>query len=182
MKELFKKYKTVVRFVVLFLGTYLLLGAGYALYLKTSVNGRYFPDFITDLVARQSAAVLDAFGHRAILAQDAVVQGMLLTIDGNYTVNIVEGCNSVSVIILFVAFVIAFAENLKKTVLFLFAGAVLIYIVNILRIAILTVALYRYPQYENILHSVVFPGIIYSMVFVLWMVWVRMLNPTSHNG
>jgi exosortase family protein XrtF len=106
---------------------------------------------------------------------------MLLTIDGNYTVNIVEGCNSISVIILFVAFIIAFAENLKKTVLFLFAGAVLIYIVNILRIAILTVALYKYPQHENILHSVVFPGIIYSMVFVLWMVWVRMLKPNSPN-
>jgi exosortase family protein XrtF len=80
---------------------------------------------------------------------------------------------------LFVAFVIAFAEKFKKTVLFLFAGAVLIYIVNIVRIAILTVALYKYPQYEDILHSVVFPGIIYSMVFILWMVWVRMLKPNS---
>ncbi len=181
MKELFKKYKAVVRFVVLFLGTYLLLSAGYGLYLKTSVNGNYFPDFITNLVARQSAAVLDTFGYSATLTPDTVVQGMLLTIDGNYTVNIVEGCNSISVIILFVAFIIAFAENLKKTVLFLFAGAVLIYIVNILRIAILTVALYKYPQHENILHSVVFPGIIYSMVFVLWMVWVRMLKPNSPN-
>lgn len=179
MKELFNKYKTVIRFVVLFMGTYLLMSVVYGLYLKASENGSYFPDFVTNLVAKQSSAVLDVFGYNSILLPDTLGQGMLLTIDNNYTVSIVEGCNSISVIILFVAFVIAFAEDFKKTLLFLFAGVVLIYIVNLFRIAILTVALYKYPQYENVLHSVVFPGIIYSMVFILWMIWVRMLKPNS---
>jgi len=179
LKELFKKYKTVIRFVGLFMGTYLLMSVMYGLYLKASENGSYFPDFVTNLVARQSSNVLGAFGHNSILVSDSIVQGMLLTIDNEYTVSIVEGCNSIGVIILFMAFVVAFAEDFKKTLLFLFAGAVLIYIVNILRIAILTVALYKYPQYENLLHSVVFPGIIYSMVFILWMIWVRMLKPNS---
>ena len=152
------------------MGSYLLMSVLYGLYLKVSENGNYFPDFVTNLVAKQSSAVLDAFGYNSILVPDSIAQGMLLTIDNKYTVNIVEGCNSISVIILFIAFIIAFAEN---------AGVVLIYIVNLLRIAILTVALYKYPQYENLLHSVVFPGIIYSMVFILWMIWVRMLKPNS---
>ncbi|SRX74864.1 exosortase family protein XrtF [Aequorivita antarctica] len=177
MRKLFRKYKAVIRFVILFLGTYLVLGILYSIYLKASENGAYFPDYITNLVAKQSAAVLDSLGYNPVLWKDSLGQGMLLTIDNKYTVSIVEGCNSVSVIVLFVAFVIAFAEKFKKTFLFLFAGAVLIYIVNIIRIAILTVALYKYPQYENILHSVVFPGIIYSLVFILWMIWVRMLKP-----
>ena len=161
------------------MGSYLLMSVLYGLYLKVSENGNYFPDFVTNLVAKQSSAVLDAFGYNSILVPDSIAQGMLLTVDNKYTVNIVEGCNSISVIILFIAFIIAFAENFKKTLLFLFAGVVLIYIVNLLRIAILTVALYKYPQYENLLHSVVFPGIIYSMVFILWMIWVRMLKPNS---
>lgn len=161
------------------MGTYLLLGIGYALYLKVSESRLYFPDFITNLVARQSRAVLETSGFQSVLVPDPLAKGMLLTVDGTYTVSIVEGCNSVSVIILFVAFIIAFAENFKKTALFLFAGAVLIYIVNLFRIAILVVALYKFPQFENVLHSVVFPGIIYSMVFLLWMLWVRMLKPTS---
>lgn len=164
---------------MLFMGSYLLMSVLYGLYLKVSENGNYFPDFVTNLVAQQSSAVLDAFGYNSILVPDSIAQGMLLTIDNKYTVNIVEGCNSISVIILFITFIIAFAENFKKTLLFLFAGVVLIYIVNLLRIAILTVALYKYPQYENLLHSVVFPGIIYSMVFILWMIWVRMLKPNS---
>lgn len=165
--------------MILFLGTYLVLGFLYSIYLKASENGAYFPDYITNLGANQSAMLLDGFGYNSTLWKDSLSQGMLLTIDNKYTVSIVEGCNSISVIILFVAFIIAFAEKFKKTILFLFAGAVLIYIVNIIRIAILTVAFYKYPQYEGVLHSVVFPGIIYSLVFILWMVWVWMLKPNA---
>ena len=179
MRKLFRKYNSVIRFVILFIGTYLVLGIFYSIYLKLSENGSYFPDYLTNLVAKQSATVLNGLGYSTVLTPDSIDLGMLITINNKYTVNIVEGCNSVSVIILFVAFIIAFAENFKKTLLFLFAGVVLIYVVNIIRIVILTIALYKYPQYENILHSVVFPGIIYSMVFILWMVWVRMLKPTS---
>lgn len=162
---------------MLFLGSYLVLSIVYALYLKASANSVYLPDYITNLVARQSGAVLESFGYKSVLTPYRLEQDILLTIDNKYSVSIVEGCNSVSVIILFISFIIAFAENFKKTLLFLFAGAVLIYVVNILRIAILVVALYKFPQYENILHSVIFPGIIYGMVFILWMVWVRMLKP-----
>lgn len=179
MKELFKKYKTVVNFVALFLGTYLLLSTVYALYLNFSMDRGYFPDFLTNLVARQSLATLEGFGYSSHLTPNELVDGILLTIEGNYSVNIVEGCNSISIIILFFSFIIAFAENFKKTLLFLLAGMVLIYVVNILRIAILIVALYKFPQYENILHSVVFPGIIYGMVFILWMIWVSMLKPQT---
>ena len=179
MKKLFIKYKLVLRFVGLFLGTYFLLSFLYSIYLKFSVQTGYSPDFVSELVAKQSRAVLEGFGYQAVLYPDKFEQSMYLTIDNKYSVSIVEGCNSVSVIILFVSFIIAFAEGFKKTFLFLLAGGVLIYVVNILRIAALTVALYKYPQYESLLHGVVFPGIIYSMVFVLWMVWVRMLKTNT---
>ncbi len=176
MRELFKKYKSVLRFVVLFLGTYLLLTVLYSLYLKFSNGKTYFPDYLTHLVAEQSGQLLEGFGYRSSLHQDSVDQGMLLTIRNSYTVNIVEGCNSVSVIILFAAFIIAFAEKARKTTIFLLAGAVLIYAVNLLRIVLLIIALYRYPQYQGILHSVVFPGIIYGLVFLLWILWVKILD------
>ena len=161
------------------MGTYLLLSILYAIYLKVSVNAGYFPDYFTNLVARQSGAVLESFGYNSVLTPYKLDDGLLLTIDNRYSVSIVEGCNSISVVILFVSFIIAFSESFKKTLLFLFAGAVLIYVVNILRIAILVVLLYKFPEYEHILHSVIFPGIIYAMVFILWMVWVRMLKPKT---
>ena len=106
---------------------------------------------------------------------------MQLWVEGVWVGRIIEGCNAISIIILFAAFIISFAVSFKRTLVFLFAGATLIYAVNIVRIAILAIALYQYPQYQEILHTVVFPGIIYSLVFVLWVVWVRNLNLDKKN-
>jgi exosortase family protein XrtF len=83
----------------------------------------------------------------------------------------------VSIIILFVAFIVSFYQNFKKTFLFILAGTALIYSVNVVRIAILTIAIYKFPENEHILHGVLFPAIIYGMVFLLWIIWVRTLKP-----
>ena len=96
-----------------------------------------------------------------------------LILNGKYVARVVEGCNSVSVIILFVAFMVAFAGRLKPTFFYTLAGGVLIYAVNIIRIAILSIGLYNYPWRREILHTAIFPLIIYGMVFILWMFWVN---------
>ncbi len=182
MKELFKKYKSVVRFVVLFMGTYLLLSILYSVYLNVSTEGENDPDPITRLVGKQSNSVLTGWGFKSELIPRGEAPSLTIRFKDRDVGEIVEGCNSVSVIILFVAFIIAFAENFKKTALFILGGAVLIYGINILRIAILSVALFYYPSYEKLLHSIIFPGIIYGLVFILWMAWVRTLKLETSNG
>lgn len=174
MKALLKKYKSVIRFVMLFLGTYLLLSLFYALYLRISQSSAYPPDPITNLVARQSSELISSFGYSAQVIPHHTEPTMKLFVNGKFLARIIEGCNAISIIILFVSFVIAFAESAKKTILFLFAGSVLIYAVNIIRIGILSVALYELPEYKELLHGVVFPGLIYSMVFILWVFWIRL--------
>lgn len=176
MKDVFIKYKSVILFIVIFFGSYLLLSVLYNFYLKASADSAYYPDFFTELVAKQSAAVLEAFGYKTQLQDYTVGEGKLLTIDPGFSVNVVEGCNAISVIILFFSFVISFAQGFKKTFLFLLAGTVLIYIVNVLRIALLTVALHKYPEHNHTLHGVVFPALIYGMVLVLWIAWIRSIK------
>ena len=149
------------------------------MYLNTSFTGNYYPDFITNSVAKQSSELISNFGYNAEVLPHDTETSMKLYINQTYLARIVEGCNAISIIILFVAFVISFAENFKKTFLFLFAGGTLIYSVNIVRIAILAIAIYKYPEYTDTLHGVVFPAIIYGMVFLLWMIWVRMLPKTN---
>src|SRR5690606_20266920 len=97
---------------------------------------------------------------------------MKFIVNGKFLARIIEGCNSVSVIVLFVSFIIAFSGRLKETIIFAVSGGVLIYVVNVLRIVVLSIGLYHYPWRAEILHQVVFPGIIYGMVFLLWMFWV----------
>ena len=178
MLSLFKKYKSVVRFVVLFLSTYIVLSMGYLFYLSLT-DDLQKPDFITNLVAKQSSLVLAQVGYDAqVIAHESKPQ-MKLIVDNTHIANIIEGCNGVSVMVLFVAFIIAFAEKFKKTALYILAGTALIYAVNIIRIGILAIALQKYPAYEGMLHGVVFPGVIYGMVFLLWMFWVRSLKPKN---
>jgi len=176
LKALFYKYKLVIRFVVLFLGTYLILTVLYALYLYVSKGESYPPDYITHIVAKQSSTLINSFGYDANIVPHEARPTMKLFVEGHYLAQIIEGCNAISIIILFVAFVVAFAQSFKKTLFFILAGAVIIYALNILRISILAIALYRYPEYEHALHGVVFPGIIYGIVFLLWMVWVRIVS------
>ncbi|OAB80608.1 exosortase XrtF [Cochleicola gelatinilyticus] len=163
----------------MFFGTYLILSLLYAGYLHLSTNSMYYPDPITHLVAKQSTNAIQGFGYNATILPHEFKPQMVLNMNGTYLASIVEGCNAVSIIILFFAFVVAFAEGFKKTFLFLVTGAVLIYAMNIARIIILAIALHAYPQHEKILHGVLFPALIYGMVFLLWVFWIRMLNTNA---
>ena len=180
MKSLLYKYRAIFRFLGLFLGTYLLLGFFYAFYLHYFQQNNH-PDFITELVAKQSSMLLSGFGFAGSVVPDGGMPAMTLLVNNMPVATIVEGCNAVSIIILFVAFLISFAQDFKKTILFLFVGMVLIYSVNIIRIALLSFLLYKYPEHTEFLHGVVFPGIIYGMVFLLWIIWIR-ITPNSNNN
>ncbi len=145
----------------------------YKLYLDYSDGTKFYPDYITNLTAKQSESLLDSLGYDASIEAHPNEPSMKLIINNKYVARVIEGCNSVSVIILFVSFIIAFAGRLKPTIIYLLAGSVLIYAVNLLRIVILSIGLFHYPWRRNILHSIIFPLIIYGMVFLLWMVWVN---------
>lgn len=84
----------------------------------------------------------------------------------------VEGCNAVSVIILFIAFIFAFYRGFN-TFIFVFAGVIFLYIINILRIVGINVVLLEYPSYGKAAHDYIFPAIIYGSVVLLWIIWIK---------
>lgn len=173
MKELILKYRSVIKFILTFLIVYAALSFSYKLYLDFSDGSAYYPDYLTNLVARQSELLLETFGYDAQIAKHPQEPSIKLIINDKFVARVVEGCNSVSVIILFISFMIAFASRFKNTFLYILAGSVLIYSVNLLRIVILSIGLYHYPWRREELHTVIFPLIIYGMVFLLWMFWVH---------
>ncbi len=174
MKELFKKNKAVIKFLVLFIGCYLLLAGIYKFYLASSTSEVYYPDYITHLVAQQTEELINTLGFTSRIEPHPNDPSMKLYVEESYIARIVEGCNAVSVLILFVSFVIAFHADFKRTLIYLLAGSVIIYVMNILRIALLAIGIYKYPQKGDLLHGTVFPAIIYGSVFILWIVWVKM--------
>jgi exosortase family protein XrtF len=173
LKELFIKYKPVIKFILTFLLVYTIFSACYKMYLDYSEDSKFYPDYVTNLVAKQSQSLLETLGFEAQITPHPNEASMKLIINKKFVARIIEGCNSISVIILFVSFIIAFAVRLKTTLLYLLFGSVLIYIVNLFRVVILSIGLYNYPWRREILHSVIFPLIIYGLVFLLWMFWVN---------
>jgi exosortase family protein XrtF len=144
------------------------------MYLDYSDGSRYYPDYVTNLVAKQSRSILEILGYEADIMPHPREASMKLIINKKFVARIIEGCNSISAIILFSSFIIAFASRLKPTLLYLIFGIVLIYVVNLFRVVILSIGLYNYPWRREILHSVIFPLIIYGLVFLLWMLWVNL--------
>lgn len=158
---------------------YGVLTFAYKLYLDYSDGSDYYPDFFTNQVAKQSDALVLAFGYDSQILKHPDEPSMKVIINGKYVARIIEGCNSISVIILFVSFIIAFAGKFTSTFLYVLTGSILLYIVNVLRVAILSVGIYRYPWRTEEMHGVVFPLVIYGMVFLLWMFWVNRFSSLS---
>lgn len=169
-----QKHKKVLLFLLKFFATYFMFFAIYSSYLKRTQNTDVFKcSPITELVANQSKMVLEWLGYQVKKVQHSEELSVFIALDGNFVGKIVEGCNSISLIILFVAFIIAFSGSLKPTLLYLFFGSLCIYTINIIRIVFLCIMLYKFPLQEYLLHKLVFPAIIYGVIFLLWVLWVN---------
>ena len=182
LKALLTKYKLVIRFIVIFLTVYSVLTIGYNFYLNLSDGTKFYPDYLTNLAARQTNTLLRGIGYEANVLPHPDEPSMKIIINGKFVARVIEGCNAMSIIILFLSFMIAFAGKLKTTLLYCFAGSIIIYAFNLIRIVILSAGLYHYPWRREILHTVIFPMLIYGMVFLLWMVWVNRFSKIKKAG
>lgn len=145
----------------------------YQMYLKYATSVQYYPDIATHLVALQSESVINSLGYDVTIEPNKREPSMNIRYSGNVLARVVEGCNAISVMLLFVAFIIAFFDGKKKTFLFLLGGLALIYGMNVLRIALLTVGIIKFPEYTELLHGTIFPAVIYGTVFLLWLGWIN---------
>lgn len=168
---MFSDFRPVFKILLRFLVLYVLLVLGYQLYLNMYKGAGLDP--VSDWVARQTIFVQNALDYPSQLVPGKPDQETSwFYVSGRYVSRMVEGCNAISVIILFLAFIFAFFRG-SKTFLFAFAGLLFLHIVNVLRIAGLNILLVEMPQYSKIGHDYLFPAIIYGSVVVLWLVWIN---------
>lgn len=171
MKKYLVQFKPFLIFIGTFFLAYIVLTLLYKFYLDSFAAANV--DGITNLVGRNVQQVMQLFKCDIKIEKSLLYPYLEVWYNNKFTIRIVEGCNAISVIILFVSFVIAFSGKFKTTLLFIVTGSVLIYFLNIIRIAILAVLIFRFPEYTHILHGVLFPLIIYGLVFILWVFWVN---------
>ena len=173
MNKYWIQYKSFLLFLGKFGFTYLVLLLVYQLYLGQYNELLFEVDGFTKSVAAQVKQTLLFFDSEVASYVMPNQPSVMIQFHGKNIARIVEGCNAISVIILFIAFVIAFTGKRKTTFLFVLLGSLLIHGMNVGRIALLVFLIYHFPAQEPLLHGVIFPLIIYGSVFILWIIWVN---------
>ena len=175
------KNRTIIVFLIKFFATYFILAGMYSIYLKqTQQKGDLFScSPLTKTVANHVQITSQMLGYDAYVEQHTQELSMKFILNGKYVSRIIEGCNSFSIIVLFLSFIIAFSGSVKATILFGLFGSILIYFVNLLRIIALSILYYKFPKQQEYLHDLLFPAIIYGLTFILWITWVKFYSNIS---
>jgi exosortase family protein XrtF len=142
----------------------------YGLYI-TSYNLR--PDSITRSVAQQTGIVLNACGYSVGVEDRQTRPTSDITYFGKAKLSIYEGCNGLNTIIIFVAFVFAFGPISRPLWWFVPLGILIIHFANLCRIVLLFLVSEYMPKAMYFTHKYFFTGILYVVIFALWLWWVR---------
>ncbi len=160
--------KLILKIVLLFFILYFFL-----LIIYNFILSAHTPDFFTVLTSKQVTFLYNLTGfnaHYEILSNPAEI-GIFSGHD--WLVKIIEGCNGISVIIVFLAFIWAFPAELSRKIWYSIIGMILIWGINLLRIYVLGLIYRFYPQWFDVSHRVFFPASIYGIVILLWILWIR---------
>jgi exosortase family protein XrtF len=176
LKNSFSQHKIFFTFLAKFLLFYIAFSATYSLYLSQFDAKKNELDGFTQLVASQSVKIMSFFSEDVKMSPHEFQPAVQVIYNGKYVARVVEGCNGLSVMILFAAFIFAFSAQWKKTTLYILIGIMLLHLLNCVRIAFLCFALFHYKQYGVLLHGTIFPLIIYGAVFLLWILWVTQFS------
>jgi exosortase family protein XrtF len=171
-------------FLFKFFTAYLVLFLAYSVFLDFSEGsgGPLACDTITVQVAKDSNKLVNLFGYQGETRPSPYFRSEDLYVNGKVIARVIEGCNAMSIMILFAAFVWAFASKPKPTLVFLVAGLAILYITNILRIAFLTIGLYEAPEYRVLLHDYIFPAILYGVTLSMWLFWLKKYAPRPQKS
>lgn len=165
-----KDLKPVLIILLRFVGIYLVLVFGYQMYLN---HYQYeVIDPFSRWVAQHANWLQNSCGFYSQMQDGDHGEGLRFIVRGDYLSRMVEGCNAMSIMILFIAFIFAFYKGLK-TFIFVIVGLLIIHLMNFIRIACLNIVLADFPQWSKPFHDYFFPGIIYGTVIVLWIVWIN---------
>ena len=172
MKRTLLQAKPILFFIAKFFFFYFTFSFLYSEYLNY-VSSAKKVDFFTEVVAHQVSFVLDLLGYDTQTIPIGHMGCMYFKMNSVYVIRIIEGCNAMSLMILFVSIIFSFGQKVFPIIWFSFVGFFTIHIVNILRLSFLTY-LYRYhSSYGHAFHDYIFPLIIYGVVALLWLIFIR---------
>jgi exosortase family protein XrtF len=162
MRGLKWKSGEIAQFVIKALVVY---AAWYALYHLWLLPDGRLDLLVSRNIVSVTAALLQLTGYDVFAFDRIVGIGLANGLE------IIDGCNGIETIGLFVGFVIAYPGNNLKRWLFIPTGILVIYLTNVLRIYLLAIIQYHWYSGFQFIHDYTFNLIFYVVVFALWVVW-----------
>ena len=160
------------RFLLIAGGLYLLWLVVYEGYVKA--DGRLDTALCTQL-AEVATGLLRAVGFPASLPQPVP----LVYMDGQPAVVVGTPCNGLALYALFTGFVLAFPAPWRPRLWFIPLGVVVIYLLNVVRIAILALNHHYAHRSVDFNHHYTYTFIVYGCICAMWMWWVRRHGPST---
>ncbi|WP_338767122.1 exosortase family protein XrtF [Bernardetia sp. ABR2-2B] len=156
----------VLRFVILFVVIY---GSWYLLYELWLAENTPVDRILMTWVGQSSAKLLNWLGFEAsyqALAHTVYLKSMAC-------VSVGAPCNGLALFALFASFIVATPVSIKPKLLFIPLGIIVIFLLNVIRIAALTLNFKYYPETVDINHHYVFAFFVYGVTFWIWIIWVN---------
>lgn len=163
------EYREAILFLVKYVVIYIVLNTLYAYYVDY-----YSPnaDPLTVIVTRHTEGLLSLFDSSVDSYVVSGSQDVPITQNGTTVMSVYEGCNSINVMIVFVAFIIAFRGPFKLFLRYFLLGLIAVYLINLLRLMGLYSVSLHFPETFYFFHKFFFTGVIYLFVFLIWYYWI----------
>lgn len=129
-------------------------------------NG-YIDEPLSKNIASVSAGIL------TFLGEDVFNYARVVGISGAAGVEIVDGCNGIAAIGLFLGFIYAYPGAWMPRFYFSIFGIAVIYLINVARIVSLCFIQVYWPQGFSFTHNYSTTAIFYIIIFILWMIWAN---------
>jgi len=157
--------KDLTRFIVTSLGIFV---SWYLLYdLWILPDGRVDHALSLHIIG-MSKGILELFGF------EILTYARVISLPGANGIEMVDGCNGLEALGLFVGFVIAFKGTWNNRAWFIPMGLFLIYLVNIFRVVVLVITQKHAPAMFTVTHDYSTTAIFYIVIFALWVWWSKL--------
>ena len=131
--------------------------------------------FMINVLITHSSALLELLGYPLIeYPYDEIYRTM--GIDGSNGVWIGDSCNGLNLFATFSIFILSWPGPWKRKLWFIPAGMLIIHLINIVRIAMLSIIALHHPRWLDFNHTYTFQIIAYLLIFIMWMWWANRIG------
>lgn len=169
-----KKNWPFVRFILIAMAIFLLWSLFTAFFVTPGQGIDYW---LVSTEGNLSSHLLNLLGYPTFIILKKTQ--CILFLQERRLIHISNSCNALSLIVLYIGFLLAYPGNVRNKIVFILSGSILIYFINIIRISALALIGLKAPEWLDFNHHFTFTALVYSIVFILWVIFVNKFSNTN---